>query len=168
MDEKYSNAESCVVVIILDLAEIIALSKSTQHLWTQSFLGRDNEVGMTEEYLGEGEAVVEAIVEEKEICLLEIVDEFVNEFVFRSRGLAVDEAQGCTANKVEQAAKLDSDGAQSLLAVVRAERLPKRLRFGQGESGLVSSKETQPVPTAVVVVLGGSLQPRHQSPIQPR
>jgi len=142
MDEKYSNAERCVVVIILDLAEIIALSENTQHLWTQSFLGGDHEVGMTEEYLGEGEAVVEAIVEEKEISLLEIVDEFVNEFVFRSTCLGVDEAEGRTANKVKEAAKLDSNRAQSLLALVRAETLPERLRLGQGESGLVTSKQT--------------------------
>jgi hypothetical protein len=97
---------------------------------------------MTEEYLGEGEAVVEAIVEEKEISLLEIVDEFVNEFVFRSTCLGVDEAEGCTANKVKEAAKLDSDRAQSLLALVRAETFPERLRLGQGESGLVTSKQT--------------------------
>ena len=141
MNEKYSNGESCVVVVILDLAEIIALSESAQHLWTQSFLGRDNEVGMTEENLGEGEAVVEAIIEEKEISLLEIVDEFVNEFVFRSTCLGVDEAEGCTANKVKEAAKLDSDRAQSLLTLVRAETLPEGLRFGQGESGLVTSKQ---------------------------
>lgn len=111
MDEKDSNRESCVVIVILDLAEIISLAESPQHLWTQSFLGGDHEVGMTKEYLGEGEAVVEAIVEEKEISLLEVVDEFVNEFVLRSTRLGVDEAEGCAANKVEQAAKLDSDRA---------------------------------------------------------
>lgn len=141
MNEKYSNGESCVVVVILDLAEIIALSESAQHLWTQSFLGRDNEVGMTEENLGESEAVVEAVIEEKEISLLEIVDKSVNEFVFRSTCLAIDEAKRCTANKVKQAAKFDSDRAQSLLTLVRAERLPEGLRFGQGESGLVTSKQ---------------------------
>jgi hypothetical protein len=141
MNEKYSNGESCVVVVILDLAEIIALSESAQHLWTQSFLGGDNEVGMTEEDLGEGKAVVEAVIEEKEICLLEIVDEIVNEFVFRSTCLAIDEAEGYTANKVKQAAKFDSDRAQSLLTLVGAEALPEGLRFGQGESGLVSSKQ---------------------------
>jgi hypothetical protein len=130
MNEKYSNRESCVVVVIHDLAEIIALSESTQHLWTQSFLGGDNEVGMTEEDLGEGEAVVEAVIEEKEISLLEIVDKFVNEFVLRSTCLGVDETEGCAANKVKEAAKLDSDRAQSLLALVRAEALPERLRFG--------------------------------------
>ena len=130
MNEKYSNGEGCVVVVILDLAEIIALPDSTQHLRTQSFLGGDNEVGMTEEDLGEGEAVIEAIVEEKEISLSEVVDEFVNEFVFRSTCLAVDEAEGCTANKVKEAAKLDRDCAQSLLAVVGAETLPEGLRFG--------------------------------------
>ncbi len=97
---------------------------------------------MTEEDLGEGEAGVEAIIEEKEISFLEIVDEFMNEFVFRSTCLAIDEAEGCTANKVKQAAKLDSDRAQSLLALVRAETLPERLGFGQGESGLVTSKQT--------------------------
>lgn len=142
MDEKYSDAESCVVVIILDLAEIVALSENTQHLRTQGFLGGDHEVGMTEEYLGEGEAVVEAIVEEKEISLLEIVNEFVNEFVFRSTCLGVDETEGRTANEVKEAAKLDSDRAQPLLALVRAETLPERLRLGQGESGLVTSKQT--------------------------
>jgi hypothetical protein len=142
MDEEYSNREGCIVVVILDLAEIIALSESTQHLWAQSFLGGDNEVGMTEENLGEGEAVVEAIVEEKEISLLETVDEFANEFVFRSTCFVVDEAEGCTANQIKETAKLDRDRSQSLLALVRAERLPEGLRFGQGESGLVSSKET--------------------------
>jgi len=141
MNEKDSNAESCVVVVVLDLAEIIALSEGTQHLGTQSFLGGDNEVGMTEEDLGERQAVVEAIIEEKEISLLEIVDEFVNELVFRSTCLAVDEAEGCAANKVKQAAKFDSDSAQSLLALVGAETLPEGLRFGQGECGLVTSKQ---------------------------
>jgi hypothetical protein len=111
MNEKYSNGESCVVVVILYLAEIIALSESTQHLWAQSFLGGDNEVGMPEEDLCEGEAVVEAIVKEQEISLLEIVDEFMNEFVFRSTCLGVDETEGCAANKVKEAAKLDSDRA---------------------------------------------------------
>jgi hypothetical protein len=142
MDEEYSNREGCIVVVILDLAEIIAWSESTQHLWTQSFLGWDNEVGMTEEDLGEGEAVIEAIVEEKEISLSEVVDEFANEFVFRCTYFVVDEAQGCAANQIKEAAKLDRDRPQSLLALVRAERLPEGLRFGQGESGLVSSKET--------------------------
>jgi len=142
MNEKYSNAEGCVVVVILDLAEIVALSESAQHLRTQSFLGGDNEMGMTQENLGEGEAVVEAIIEEKEISLLEIVDEFVNEFVFRSTCLAVDEAEGCTADKVKQGAKFDSDRAQSLLALVGAETLPEGLRFRQGESGLVSGKQS--------------------------
>jgi hypothetical protein len=142
MDEEYSNCQGCIVVVILDLAEIIAWPESTQHLWRQRFLGGDNEVGMTEEDFGEGEAVIEAIVEEKEISLSEVVDEFVNEFVFRSTCFVVDEAQGCTANQIKEAAKLDRDRPQSLLALVRAERLPEGLRFGQGESGLVSSKET--------------------------
>lgn len=166
MNEKDSNRESCIVVVVLDLAEIIPLPESTQHPGTQGFLGRDEEVGMTEEDFGEGEGVVEGCVQEKEISLFEVVDEFVNEFVFRSTCLAVDEAERCTADKVKQAAKLDSDRPQSLLALVCAETLPKGLRFGQGESCLVTSKEAQPVPTAVVV-LGGFLQPRHQCAIQP-
>jgi hypothetical protein len=80
----------------------------------------------------------------------------MNEFVFRSTCLAIDEAQGCTADKVKQAAKFDSDRAQSLLALVGAETLPEGWRFGQRESGLVSGKETYSVPTSVVV-LGGCL-----------
>ena len=92
MNEKDSNRESCIVVVVFDLAEIIPLAESTQHPGTQGFLGRDEEVGMTEEDFGEGEGVVEGCVQEKEISLFEVVDEFVNEFVFRSTCLAVDEA----------------------------------------------------------------------------
>ena len=124
-------------------------------------------MGMTEEDLCEGETIVEAIIEEKEIPLLESVDEFANELVFGSTSLAIDEAEGCSANKIEEAAKLDGDRSQSLLALMGSETLPEGLRFGQGESGLVSSKEAQSVPTAVAV-LGSSLQPRHQCAMQPR
>ena len=129
-------------------------------------LGGNDEVGMAEEDLDEGGAVVEACVQEKQIAFLETLDEFVDEFMFRSACLAVDEAQGGTADQVKEAAKLDSNGPQSLLALVCAETLPKRWRFGQGESGLVTGKQAQPVPTAAVVFAGG-LQPRDQCAIQP-
>ena len=78
--------------------------------------------------------------------------------MFRGACLVVDEAQRCTADEVKQAAKLDTNGPQSLLTVVGAETLPKGLRFWQGESGLVPGDEALSVPT-VKVVLGGALQP---------
>lgn len=166
MNEKYPDRESCFVMKVLDLAEIITHTENTQYLGTHVFLSWNKEVGMTEEDLDEGGAVVEACVQQKEIAFLEEMDEFVNKFVFRSACLGVDEAQGRTADQVKQAAKLDSDRPQSLLSLVCAETLPKRSRFGQGEGCFVAGKETQPVPTAALI-LGGCLQPRYQFAIQP-
>jgi len=121
---------------------------------------------MPEKDLNEGGAVVEACVQEKQIALLEALDEFDNEFMLRSGRFAVDEAQGCTADQIKQAAKLHSNSPQSLLAIVCAETVPKRWRFGQSESGLVTGKQTQIVPTAALLFAGG-LQPCDQRAVQP-
>ncbi len=64
---------------------------------------------MAEEDLDEGGTVIEACVQQKQIAFFEAVDELVNEFVFRSTCLAVNESQGRTADQVKQAAKLDSN-----------------------------------------------------------
>ena len=121
---------------------------------------------MPEKDLDEGGTVVEACVQEKQIALLEALDELEDKFMFRSACLAVDKTQGGAADQVKQAAKLHSNGPQSLLALVCAERLPKRWRFGQGESGFVAGKQAQPVPTTAVILAGG-LQPRYQGTVQP-
>jgi len=81
---------------------------------------------MPEKDFDEGGAVVETYVQEEQIALLEVLDEFENEFMLGSGCFAVDEVQGRTADQVEQAAKLHSNGPQSLLAIVCAEALPKR------------------------------------------
>ena len=166
MNENYPDRERCFVVVVLDVAEIIPRGESTHYLGTHGFLGGDDEVGMAAEDLAEGGAVVEACVQEKQIALFEAFDELVNEFVFRSACLSVDESHGRTTDQIKQAAKLDSNRAQSLLAFVCAETLPKRRRFGQGESGLVACKQAQPMPTAALV-LADFLQPRYQRPVQP-
>ncbi len=166
MNEKYPYRESCFVMRVIDLAEIITLTENTQYLGTHVFLSWNKEVGMTEEDLDESGAVVEACVQQKEIAFLEALDELYNEFMFRSACLGVDEAQGRTADQVKQAAELDSDRPQSLLSLVCTERLPKRSRFGQGEGCLIACKEAQPVPTATLV-LAGCLQPRYQFAMQP-
>jgi len=142
---------------VLDLAEIIPRAEGPQHLGTQGCLSGNDEVGLAAEDLEESGAVVEACVQKKQIALLEVLNELGNEFVFRSAGLAVDEAQGGAADQVKQAAKLDRNRPQSLLALVGAKTLPKGWRFGQSESGLVGGKQAQPVPTAAGV-LGGGLQ----------
>jgi hypothetical protein len=84
MNENYPDRESCFIVVVLDVAEIIPLGESTQHLGAHGFLSGDDEVGMAEEDFDEGGAVVEACVQQKQISLLEALDELVNEFVFRS------------------------------------------------------------------------------------
>jgi hypothetical protein len=62
---------------------------------------------MPEEDLDEGDAVVKACVQKKQIALLEALDELVNEFMFRSACLAVDEVQGGAADQIKEATKLD-------------------------------------------------------------
>lgn len=77
----------------------------------------------------EGGAKVEARVDQQQITLFERLNKLEDEFVFGGADLVVDEAQGCAAEQVKQAAKLYGNGAQSLLAFVGAEALEKRLRL---------------------------------------
>ena len=56
---------------------------------------------MPEKDLDEGGTVVEACVQEKQIALLEALDELEDEFMFRSACLAVDKAQGGAADQVK-------------------------------------------------------------------
>ena len=151
---------------VLDLAEIVSRAESPYHFGTHGGFGGNDEVGMPEKDLDEGGAVIEARVQEKQIAFLEALDELVNESMFRSACLAVNEAQGCTADQIKQTAKLDRNRSQSLLAPVCAETRPKSWRFGQSEGGLVTGKQTQPVPTAALIFAGG-LQPCDQRTVQP-
>lgn len=125
---------------------------------TKGFFSGNEEVGMAEQDFDKGGGVIEAIVQQNQIALFDALDELVNEFVFRSACLVVDEAQRCTAEEVKQAAKLDGNRPQPLLTAVSTETLPQGLRFGQGESGLVPGNEAQSVPTEKVV-LASDLQP---------
>jgi len=84
---------------------------------------------MSAEDFDEGGAVVEARVDQKQIALFERPNKLEDEFVFRGADLVVDEAQRCPADQVKQAAQLYGDRAQSLLTLVGAEALPKRLRL---------------------------------------
>jgi hypothetical protein len=86
--------------------------------------------------------------------------------MFRSTCFAVNEAQGCTADEIKQTTKLGRNRSQSLLALVCAKTLPKGWRFGQSESGLVTGKQTQSVPT-VALILAGALKPSDQCTVQP-
>ncbi len=110
---------------VLDLAEIIPRTEGLQHLGTQGFLSGNDEVGMAKKDFEESGAIVEACVQKEQIALLEVLNELVNKFVFRSAGLAIDEAQGGAADQVKQAAKLDRNRPQSLLTLVGAKTLPK-------------------------------------------
>ncbi len=101
MNEKYPDRESCFVMRVLDLAEIITLAENSQYQGTHGCLGWNDEVGMAVEDLDKCGAVVEACVQQKQIAFFEAVDELGNEFVFRSACLAVDEAQGRTADQVK-------------------------------------------------------------------
>ena len=82
---------------------------------------------MAEKDLNESGAVVEACIQKKQIAFFEVLDKFENEFMFRSGCFAVDEAQRCTADQVKEAAKLHSNGSQSLLAIVCAEKTSKEM-----------------------------------------
>jgi hypothetical protein len=147
-----------VVIIVLDSAEVIPFTENMHHLGTNGFFSGNEEVGMAEEDFDKGGGVIEAVVQQNQIALFDTLDELVNEFVFRSAYLAVDEAQRSTGDEVKEAAKLDGNRPQSLLTLVGTETFPKGLRFGQGDSGLVSGNGAQSMPTAKVVFAGG-LQP---------
>lgn len=67
-----------------DLAEIVAEAKNAQYLWTKAALGGNDEVGFSGQYSNEGRAVVEAGIQEQQIAFSEALNEFGNEFVFRS------------------------------------------------------------------------------------
>ena len=98
MNENYPDRESCFAVRVLDVAEIISYTENTQDLGAHVFFSWNEEVCTTEEDLDEGGAVVEACVQQKKIAFFKEMDELVDEFVFRSACLAVDEAQGRTAD----------------------------------------------------------------------
>ncbi len=76
---------------------------------TQGCLSGDDEVSMAKEYLDKGGTGVEACIQEKQIAFFEVLDEFDNELMFGSACLGIDEAQGCAADQVKQATKLDSN-----------------------------------------------------------
>lgn len=86
-------------------------------------------MGMPAEDFNEGGAVVEARVDQEQIALFERLNKLEDEFVFGGADFVVDEAQGGPAEQVKQAAKLHGNRTQSLLTLVGAEALPKRLRF---------------------------------------
>ena len=82
MNENYPDREGCSVIVVLDLAEIVTLGESTQHLGTDGSWSGNDEVGMSEEDLDEGGAVVETRIQEKQIAFLEALDEVNDEAVF--------------------------------------------------------------------------------------
>ncbi len=77
----------------------------------------------------EGGAVVETRVDQKQVAFFHSADKLANEFVFGGADLVVDTAQRCPTDQVKQATELYGNRAQSLLALVGAEALEKRLRF---------------------------------------
>jgi len=86
-------------------------------------------MGMSAQDFNEGSAVVEARVDQKQIVLFERLNQLEDEFVLGGADFVIDEAQGCPAEQVKQAAKLHGNGAQSLLALVGAKALEKSLRL---------------------------------------
>jgi len=69
MNEKYPDRKSFVAVRVLNLAEVISLTKSAQHLRAIVFFSGNNEVSMSEADLDKGGAVIEACVQQKQIAL---------------------------------------------------------------------------------------------------
>lgn len=93
-------------------------------------LGGNNEVGLPGKDLGESGVVVKAAIQEKEVSLLEALDEFADELVFGGTDLIEDEAQGGATDQIKEATKFDGNRPQSLLAFVCTETVVKGRRFG--------------------------------------
>ena len=109
---------------IRDPAKIVSGTEITEHLRPQSALGGTDEMGFAYQDPDEGCAIVESIIQQKQVALPEAFDELADELMLRSGRLAENEAQGRAADQVEQTAEFDGNRAQSLLALVPAESLP--------------------------------------------
>ena len=92
MNENYPDRKGCSVTVVFDVAEIVSLGKSTQHLGTDSFCGGNEKVSMSAEDLDEGSAVVKTGIQEKQIALFDAFDKLAYEFVLRGARFSVDES----------------------------------------------------------------------------
>jgi hypothetical protein len=110
---------------VCDLAKIVPWAERSHHLGTGSRLSGNDEVGLPEEDLVESGVVVKAVVQQNEISLLEVLDEFADELMIRGTDLVEDEPQGSTTDQIKEATKFDGNRPQSLLAFVCAETLVK-------------------------------------------
>ena len=129
MNEHNSHCEGFFVVTIRDFTEIVTFGEFAKHPGTQVFLGWNDKVGAPGSNLSESGAGIKARIQQKQIALLEVAQEFLNQFVFRGAHLAINEAQGCACDKVKEAAKFDRDRSQSTRSLVCAEAFKKRSKF---------------------------------------
>ena len=115
---------------IHDFTKVVAVGEFAHNPWPRGAFGGNDKVGQPGEDFAKGGTVVETGVQQKQVALLEVLYELSNEFVFRGAHLAVNKAQGRPADHIKQAAKLQGNRSQSLAALVCAETLEERWRFG--------------------------------------
>ena len=117
-NKNYPHSYCRFVGIIYYFTEIVTFCLFALHLRTGVFPGRDDEVCASRHNLSEGATRIKTRIQQKQIALLEAADQFLKQPVFRGAHLAVDKSQGCTADQIEDAAKLNSNRAQSLRSPV--------------------------------------------------
>jgi hypothetical protein len=117
-NKNYPHSYCRFVGIIYYFTEIVTLCQFARHLRTGVFPGRDDEVCGSGHNLPEGATKIKTRIQQKQLALLEAADQFLKQSVFRGAHLAVDKSQGCTADQIEDAAKLNSNRAQSLRSPV--------------------------------------------------
>jgi hypothetical protein len=163
---KLLARHGCFFAIVSYFAEVVTLGELADNSGAQVFLGGNDEVGGPGHDLYQGGTVIKAHIKQKQIVFLEMVDESFNEFVFRGGCSSIDKVKRCSTDKVKQAAKLNCNRPQSTRAPVCTETLPKGLGFRQGQIGLVSGNQAQPVPTTTLLT-ANFLQSRYQLSMQP-
>jgi hypothetical protein len=90
-----------------------------------SRLSGNDKVGLPREDFVEGGMVVKAVVQQKQIPLFKVLEEFADELVLRGTDLVEDESKGRATDQIKEATKFDPNRPQSLLAFVGTETLVK-------------------------------------------
>ena len=107
------------------MAKIVPWAEELDYLGTVSRLSGNDAMGLPREYFFESGVVVKAVIQQKQIPLFKVLDEFADELVLRGTDFVEDESKGSATDQIKEATEFDRNRPQSLLAFVGTETLVK-------------------------------------------
>lgn len=84
VNKEHADRESFQGVRVLDPAKIVSRAERAEHLRPQGALGGNDEMSFAGQDADEGCAIVEAIIQQKQVALPEAFDELADELMLRS------------------------------------------------------------------------------------